>query len=748
MQVDWTNFVQALASPIAVMAVSLLMITNNIDPRIFSCDISTSVYARNSLMDVRQVRINKQMPPTPALPLSNVASSAVCPAHQTIDWTGTCELRFGLELSMLSTEDACKSVYRSVCDGYTVDERKVHGAPRGFTMNRAYNHAMLRRVRRVESLRVWAKGPWARLAGACTHNKRTKTDPKGVLWILQEVDNLRQLSRRSVAHMLAHAINLGVSAPFYIALRAHPQQREFMTTYIEAHLELMPDLTRANVLFPTNYDALQHTFDYNQAASFAHQLTETFHAATNRPPETLHGYVLRQQDPSLHTDLWAPAADCDQSYCRTRKWLETLLHIMTNETNRPQFLPTQYLWAFALQRVDKIVGLMEDQQKSLLHYVIAQFLQLYIAPLAKKPINSPARHLAHKLAASPPYAMLNGRNVDTTRDTDATLAWHSDCQHLASTKVWWRVDRWFEDATNSDNQRKRVEVVFAKVQQAMSRLVQMAVDASAYPTLRLFLLRKLGAIRLRFRARPLHALRSDEVSDSDTPESTILELWRLQQRQFVRFAPFADGVSNRTLDATDVSISSANAFYSATDNSLTVFPGLLNGMFYNDKVDVQQLFATLGAILGHEMAHSIDSRGVWYDERGNVQSNVPRAELARYLAAMSCIAVHFSELGLDGVKVMDESFADSLGLQAAFVAVDTQNATEQQDFMMRYNQIWCGQLPSDVGWNDRDDVHAPPRLRAEFATQSLGLAAQRAFACPLLTAETASCFALSSLNDT
>ena len=838
----WPVCALTIASPVVIMIVSMVLLPTTIDPLDFLCvpiidasppNMTGCTPHSSQRQTVSDFLRAQRFPDSPALSLdiASASSSSECPEHQTRAWTGTCELGFGVDATLISSTDACVSLYLSSCGAYTPSQRELYGVPRGFTMNKAYNDAMLARVRRVESLRLWSQGPWARLAGACTHNQVSSSDSAGVQWLISTVadikslivsrdkfhdtlesssipktskelsdetlhqrqtesrfyDTAQQSGRDSqpdaqpagILNALAHAIALGVSAPLHVSIRANPRHRQRTLTYVEARADIIAPFDTAAFLFANDAQRLLGLVDVPAAQAFWVELVTGLRDNPEDVPATLYGYVLRDKAPSFDTDSWQRGQECtegesngrvDSDSERSNDALEnvrsldceTRLAILLLDTRLRRYLTDAYfpltesLWGFSTRRISLVLQLAVNRPYEFGNFLSMQLLQVYAAPLNLAQMQHDAvegdslRPLVHKLGSSPPFGLTEtSASSSATGTADGELAWTATCQKLASTEVWWRVDRWFEDATNSPSRRQRVTQVFEAVKNQTIDIVSSSLESSKMSELREFLVRKLSSVRLRFRSRPEHVTLADHQPSLGAPTSTALELRQLHRRRFVRFAPFWDEEANRTLEPTDLSMARSNAFYSAIDNSLTVFPGLLGGALYSDEGPISDLLPTLGAVIGHELAHAIDSRGVWYNEVGEAGEWTPREQLGLYISTMQCIVLHFADLGMNGPKVMDESFADSLGLQAAYLVANPRTTAAQRDFFVQYTQIWCGQFDTDLGWEDRDDVHAPPRHRAEFALQFATPTVDQAFGCATdsVKRQAETCRALTIIGD-
>jgi predicted metalloendopeptidase len=312
--------------------------------------------------------------------------------------------------------------------------------------------------------------------------------------------------------------------------------------------------------------------------------------------------------------------------------------------------------------------------------------------------------------------------------------WRRECAQFATSTVWWRVDKWYREASLQRELREPLMAVFEHVRAALIALLDVHFSESIDSQLHAFLRQKLARVKLRFVTSAPEKYTSG-TNLTNFARFYLQEVLAVHRHSFARFAPFRDD-DGHMLDAIDIPSFTPNAFYCATDNTLVILPGMLNGAFYDYRASTVELLPTVGSLMGHELAHAIDTRGIWYGFDGSVIDHSARDQVGRYLANMACIVDTFSAYRLDGERVLDESFADAVGLQAAFYAYQLQakptTSADHQKFFIQYAQLWCGQMndQSHALWEQHygADAHAPPRARVDFAAAAAGVHA--AFHCP------------------
>lgn len=751
-----------LLATLVPMAVGFVLASLYKEPS-FLCDLqlgSCSQAGIEALLDVRAQRCPERPSEDGHATALVVQHAPQCKTSERRAWTGECHLEFGIEQRLLGTSDVCQSVYNHACERYSERDREAYGVPRAFVSNARANAALLSKLQLVEAVRVWSQDPWARIVGTCDDAIRNpRASAEDDAWFASELRRLRDLALEDPAAALARAQRMGAAVFLHSALARLPTNRSSAVMYLEAQPAPEPPLTARYTadaaLLPAREVWDQVTAKTRrEAQQFWRALVEFFHlgrASTATYPSTLYGYVLRSTFPSLQQDYTAHEATPPGALHR---WVQAI-----RREHGGAFSQTVGVWAFARQDILSLIEFVEANRRLLGSYLVCAVMDgavVWDAAAQAEILDSAratrllqdsvrARAVRHKFASSPPHSRLRAvRSVDLSEAQGLARggAWRPECAAFATAKVWWRVDRWYREATQQKRLRQPLRAVFENVRDAMVALVEMQFAGGPDGALGEFLARKLRRVRLRF-VGSTPARYDADGSLPETASSFLRELQGVNNATLTRFSPFV-GERGRVLDAIDLPSFTANAFYCATDNTLALFPGLLNGAFYSLDAPVEDLFATVGALIGHELAHAIDTRGIWYGYDGSVGEHAPREQVARYLANFGCVADAFSAENINGERVLDESFADAVGLQAARFAYErythANNVTSApgatRNFFIQYAQLWCGQLQQETShaWERRygADVHAPPRARVDFAAATAGAAA--AFECSAETA--------------
>jgi hypothetical protein len=317
----------------------------------------------------------------------------------------------------------------------------------------------------------------------------------------------------------------------------------------------------------------------------------------------------------------------------------------------------------------------------------------------------------------------------------ARLTPTGDCESVAHAASPPRVSRWYAEASVSRSSLAAVRELFEQLRQSARVLVNASSVLSSLPVLRAALQRKLGALELRVEPGGGRAGAEHGGAFSGPPTSLVAEL-----RAAAVPAALSRARDGRWLEPAEATPAAVNAYYNAEDNSVTVFPGLLGGALLSTSGEqsgsgrpgsVRSVeLATLGFVLGHEIGHALDSRGIFFDERGSVRVPAVAGETRAYLASMACLIDAYDSRGVDGSGTLDENFADSVAYQlqlAVFETLPAAQAGVARDFYLAQAQLWCGDPSTHGGWHA---AHAPSRYRVDIGGQSVRGAIANAFGCP------------------
>ena len=146
------------------------------------------------------------------------------------------------------------------------------------------------------------------------------------------------------------------------------------------------------------------------------------------------------------------------------------------------------------------------------------------------------------------------------------------------------------------------------------------------------------------------------------------------------------------------------------------------------KADAAVNYASIGAVIGHEITHGFDDSGAKFDHNGNMRVWWTKADVKKFTAKTKPF-VHqanqehvIDEVHINGQLTLGENMADSGGLAIAFDAYqhhltktgrkDINSLTPEQRFFYAYAQQECElSRPEFIKMIALSDPHAPAKWR-------------------------------------
>ncbi|XP_077485304.1 endothelin-converting enzyme-like 1 [Amblyomma americanum] len=150
------------------------------------------------------------------------------------------------------------------------------------------------------------------------------------------------------------------------------------------------------------------------------------------------------------------------------------------------------------------------------------------------------------------------------------------------------------------------------------------------------------------------------------PSGPFLAAWLNTSRHYLR----------KLLDRNtglEFAVNSINAFYSIGANQIVVPAAFLQTPVFMERGPASFNYGSLGHVIGHEVMHAYDVRGINVDDQGLAVPWMTPSSLAQYKNAARCVRKeHKSVLGLRSMVLDDEldseNIADFAGARAAYEA--------------------------------------------------------------------------------
>ena len=150
-------------------------------------------------------------------------------------------------------------------------------------------------------------------------------------------------------------------------------------------------------------------------------------------------------------------------------------------------------------------------------------------------------------------------------------------------------------------------------------------------------------------------------------------------------------------DLWTVDILETNAFYNFQDNSINIIPGFFCSATYRSDMSVEELYGTLGTVIGHEISHAFDSTGSRFDANGNVNNWWTDEDLVAFDARSARVAEYFDGIVafddgtvIRGQLVQGESIADLGSMKCILKMAGKIDGFDYDQFFRAYANLWAG----------------------------------------------------------
>ncbi|XP_055356519.1 membrane metallo-endopeptidase-like 1 [Paramacrobiotus metropolitanus] len=197
-------------------------------------------------------------------------------------------------------------------------------------------------------------------------------------------------------------------------------------------------------------------------------------------------------------------------------------------------------------------------------------------------------------------------------------------------------------------------------------------------------------------------------------------------QQHIRYDPLAS-----TDDITEI-----NAYYSKTQNQLTILAGILDIPFFKAEAPHYLNYGGIGFLVGHELTHGFDNTGASFDPEGARRLWWTKKTGEEYERRAKNIVQQYDKYTMptgkvNGEQTLDENIADNGGLRAALkgytrylarpdtkqpVPSGLENYTPMQLFFISVAQVFCSKTsPNSERLQLLTSIHAPNKWRINGA---------------------------------
>lgn len=572
---------------------------------------------------------------------------------------------------------ACDSFFRHM-SGKWIDSH--------INENRGFTYVYRRNQKEIHDIvRSPDSGPVYKFYRSCVdtlvHGSHRKLDESQVNHVKSHI--LGALSSHGdLPVVFARLARYGFASPFTFAVEAHPTHLQ-MVPLVQADWVDFLEEYQTDVPFKGSY------VEYVQSARFDRDMTSMGALIDASPPNfwklylrELNGYQMEEDLDTMNQALWL----IDRNY------IQGVLHEGLNKHSISE-------WRDYVERS------IDDATSQFLPDLPSDSYFRIHNPISPK-------HLRHRL-----------KRAVSVEPSDLA------CMSITHKLMPGLVGNMFLEKTLPSHQHVKAQVtaVVERVRDSFANLIHKTSWLSEET--RAVAVEKIRSIIVRCVVPTYYE--TEPFAERITPDNYLRNLNIIRQYFATRnLELWTKGTPNRdVIQRFGAPLSEVNAFYSPVSNTITIFAGILNKPFYSEDYSEVALYATIGMIAGHELAHALDNTGRLFDRDGSLARVEPwkpeeYAEFQRrtqrlileYGAPMGCENAQYGE------QTLGEDLADINGLKATYYAYFDRERPlgEKQWFFQIFGQMWAETYEQDA-LCDRvmSDEHAVAMFRVDKTLRQL-----------------------------
>ncbi|OOM16695.1 M13 family metallopeptidase [Clostridium saccharobutylicum] len=167
-----------------------------------------------------------------------------------------------------------------------------------------------------------------------------------------------------------------------------------------------------------------------------------------------------------------------------------------------------------------------------------------------------------------------------------------------------------------------------------------------------------------------------------------------------------------------------NAFYNATNNSIMIPGGIIQGHFYDPNASRETNLGGIGAVIGHEISHAFDDNGAKYDADGNFKNWWTAEDYKEFEDKTQKVKDFYSKIealpgkNINGALTVGENIADMGGVACMLDILGTMKNPDYKAFFESYATIWRQVATKEYEeYCLNVDAHSPNKFRVNAVLQ-------------------------------
>jgi len=261
----------------------------------------------------------------------------------------------------------------------------------------------------------------------------------------------------------------------------------------------------------------------------------------------------------------------------------------------------------------------------------------------------------HDVSPIGPNVFVNGKKTtDDITDTHCLMATHKLLPGIIAKEYLKR------DMKNSEKTRARLKRMTVNLRDTYSQLVNETPWMSLQTKRKS--VEKLKSIIIRI-IHP-NTWETEDFSQRIQIDRYLHNLNMVRryraQRNFELWTSTRKGMNRDSIQRFGAPLSTVNAYYSPSSNTITVFGGIVTDPFYDKRFSDVSMYASLGMIISHELGHALDNSGRKFDLNGNLKKWWSDDDIAAFERQTKCVVREYKppidcEVENYGEKTLGES---------------------------------------------------------------------------------------------
>ncbi len=183
---------------------------------------------------------------------------------------------------------------------------------------------------------------------------------------------------------------------------------------------------------------------------------------------------------------------------------------------------------------------------------------------------------------------------------------------------------------------------------------------------------------------------------------------------------YSEPVNKKLWPATPATV---NCYYQASRNSIYILGAFAQGDVYNSEMSDEEMFAAIGAVIGHEISHAFDSTGAQFDKDGNMASWWTEEDYAAFSDKNKKLEEYFNAIQpwesehCKGSIVTGEACADMGGIKCMLRIASQKENFDYDKFFRSFAHLWLNKATYNRVLRLLNNTHPLEYLRVNTVLQ-------------------------------